>query len=93
MKGFPQRFNRLLIPSNITLGDIDSTGMKTHQKGTWVAIRFRKPQRKQDFKKIHIFVDLISKKIIYYTMTRGTASDSKTAWKDVKNKKMQMDQS
>ena len=49
MKGFPQRFNRLLIPSNITLGDIDSTGMKTHQKGTWVAIRFSETSEETGF--------------------------------------------
>lgn len=76
-EGFLSKINRLLVPSNITFGGIDSTWMKTHQKGAWVVIRFRKPQRKRDFKKIHIFVDLISKKIIYCIMTRGTASDSK----------------
>ncbi|MCD6468512.1 MAG: hypothetical protein J7L32_04285, partial [Thermoplasmata archaeon] len=72
---FLSKINRLLVPSNIAFGGIDSTGMKTHQKGAWVVIRFRKPQRKRDFKKIHIFVDLVSKKIIYCIMTRGTASD------------------
>ena len=76
-EGFLSKINRLLVPSNIALGGIDSTGMKTHQKGAWVVIRFRKPQRKRDFKKIHIFVDLVSKKIIYCVMTKGTASDSK----------------
>jgi len=74
---FLSKINRLLVPSNITLGGIDSSGMKTHQKGAWVVIRFRKPQRKRDFKKIHIFVDLVSKKIIHCVMTKGTASDSK----------------
>jgi len=74
---FLLEINRLLVPSNVTLGGIDSSGMKTHKKGAWVVIRFRKTQRKRDFKKIHIFVDLVSKKIIHCVMTKGTASDSK----------------
>ena len=74
---FLSRMNQLLVPSRTMIAGIDSSGMKTHRKGAWVVIRFRKPQRKRDFKKIHLFVDLVSKKIIYCQMTKGTASDSK----------------
>jgi len=74
---FLSQMNQLFLPSGTMLAGIDSSGMKTHRKGAWVVIRFRKPQRKRDFKKIHLFVDLISKKIIYCQMTKGTASDSK----------------
>lgn len=74
---FLSKINQLLVPSKTKLAGVDSSGMKTHQKGAWVVIRFRKPQRKRDFKKIHIFVDLISKKIIHCIMTKGTASDLK----------------
>ena len=74
---FLSRINQLLVPSKTKLAGVDSSGVKTHQKGAWVVIRFRKPQRKRDFKKIHIFVDLVSKKIIHCVLTKGTASDSK----------------
>ena len=74
---FLSKINQLLVPSKTKLAGVDSSGMKTHQKGAWVVVRFRKPQRKRDFKKIHIFVDLVSKKIIHCIMTKGTASDSK----------------
>lgn len=36
-----------------------------------------KEQKKRDFKKVHILVDLLSKKIIYCLLTKGTSSDSK----------------
>jgi len=74
---FLSKINRLLVPSKTRFAGVDSSGMKTHQKGAWVVIRFRRPQRKRNFKKIHIFVDLVSKKIIHCVMTKGTASDSK----------------
>ena len=78
------KINRLLVPSEIQLAGVDSSGMKTHQKGAWVVIRFRQYQKKRDFKKIHIFVDLDSKKIIHCVMTKGTASDSKQLKKILK---------
>ncbi len=74
---FFSKINRLLVPSKTILCGVDSSGVKTHRKGAWVVIRFRKYQKKRDFKKIHIFVDLVSKKIIHCVMTKGTASDSK----------------
>jgi hypothetical protein len=69
--------NRELVPSRTELAGIDSSGIKTHQKGAWVQIRFQKYSRKRDFKKVHIFVDLVSKKILYCLVTKGTSSDSK----------------
>ena len=69
--------NRELVPSRTELAGIDSSGIKTHQKGAWVQIRFQKYSRKRDFKKVHIFVDLVSKKILYCLLTKGTSSDSK----------------
>jgi len=39
--GFLSRVNRWLTPSEIQLAGIDSSGIKTQQKGVWVQIRFR----------------------------------------------------
>lgn len=74
--GFLSRVNRWLTPSEIQLAGIDSSGIKTQQKGVWVQIRFRKLAQKRDFKKIHIFVDLESKKILYCIITNGFSFDS-----------------
>lgn len=71
------RVNRLFLSSNVKLAGIDSSGLKTHRKGVWIQIRFQRFSRKHDFKKIHIFVDLISKKIIYCVMTSGRSHDAK----------------
>jgi hypothetical protein len=70
------KINRMLIPSEVTLAGIDSSGLKTHKKGAWIQIRFQQYGRKRDFKKIHIFVDLVSKKILYCIMTEGRSYDS-----------------
>jgi len=69
--------NQGLIPQTTTLGGLDSSGMKTHRRGAWVVLRFHLPQQRRDFKKIHLFVDLISKKILYCLVTNGRASDAK----------------
>lgn len=74
--GFLSRVNRWLTPSEIQLAGIDSSGMKTQQKGAWVQIRFQRPVQKRDFKKIHIFVDLKSKKILNCIITEGSSYDS-----------------
>jgi len=74
--GFLSRVNRWLTPSEIQLAGIDSSGMKTQQKGAWVQIRFQKPIQKRDFKKVHIFVDLDTKKILYCIITKGSSYDS-----------------
>ena len=68
--------NRLLVPARTLLAGIDSSGMKTQRKGAWIEVRFHHYMKTKDFKKIHIFVDLISKKILYCTMTQGKAHDS-----------------
>jgi transposase len=68
--------NRLLVPTKTLLAGIDSSGMKTKRKGAWIEVRFHHYMKPKDFKKIHIFVDLISKKILYCTMTKGKAHDS-----------------
>jgi len=68
--------NRLLVPTRTLLAGIDSSGMKTKRKGAWIEVRFHHYMRTKDFKKIHIFVDLVSKKILYCTMTKGKAHDS-----------------
>jgi len=70
------KINQLLLPHNIRLAGIDSSGMKTHCKGAWVQVRFQRYCRKKEFKKIHIFVDLLSKKIIYCLVTKGTSHDA-----------------
>jgi transposase len=74
--GFLTRVNRCLTPSEIHLAGIDSSGMKTQQKGAWVQIRFQKPVHKNDFKKVHIFVDLESKKVLFCIITKGSSFDS-----------------
>ena len=73
---FLLQVNRVLTPSKIQLAGIDSSGMKTNCKGVWVQIRFKKPVKKKDFKKIHIFVDLESKKILSCILTKGSSYDS-----------------
>ena len=69
--------NQGLIPQNTILASIDSSGMKTHKRGAWIVLRFHLPQHRRDFKKVHLFVDLISKKILYCLVTEGKASDVK----------------
>lgn len=69
--------NRMLVPTRTLLAGVDSSGMKTQRKGAWIEVRFHHYMKPQDFKKIHIFVDLISKKILYCTMTQGKAHDSR----------------
>lgn len=54
---FFSQINRWLTPLKIRIAGIDSSGMKTQQRGAWVQICFEKPIRRQYFKKIHIFVD------------------------------------
>ena len=73
---FISNVNRLVTPKRIHLAGIDSSGVRSHRKGAWVQIRFRNPVQKRDFRKVHIFVDLESKKIIYCTMTKGSSYDS-----------------
>ena len=70
------RINRCLIPTAIRLTGIDSSGMKLQRKGAWVQLRFQRYAKKRDFKKIHIFVDLDSKKILHCIMTDGSSHDS-----------------
>jgi transposase len=73
---FLSQINRWLTPFDIRLAGIDSSGLKTQRKGAWVQIRFKKPVRKSDFRKIHIFVDLESKKILSCIITMGYSYDS-----------------
>jgi hypothetical protein len=70
------RINQCLTPSVISLAGVDSSGLKTRNKGVWVQIRFRRYGKKQDFKKVHIFVDLHSKKILFCILTNGASSDA-----------------
>ncbi|NIA10033.1 MAG: IS5 family transposase [Nitrospiraceae bacterium] len=72
-----RKINRRLLPSKTFMAAIDSSGMNINRRGAWVVIRFKRFQRRKDFRKVHIFVDLVSKKIIYCVVTRGTSSDSK----------------
>jgi transposase len=76
-KGILKSINQRLVPKTTMLGGLDSSGMKIHHKGAWIVIRFRKNPQQREFKKVHLFVDLISKKILYCCMTTGKASDSK----------------
>lgn len=71
------KINQLLVPHKTKLAAVDSSGLKTHCKGAWIQVRFRRFCRKKEFKKVHIFVDLVSKKIIHCLMTNGTTHDSK----------------
>ena len=70
------RVNRELVPSRVRLAGMDASGLRTARKGGWVVIRFGHKQRKRDYKKLHILVDLETKKILYCTLTNGTAADS-----------------
>ena len=73
---FFTKINKILVPSKVKLGGVDSSGLKTHRKGAWIQVRFQRYVKKHDFKKVHIFVDLDSKKILYCIMTKGTSYDS-----------------
>jgi len=74
--GILSNINRCLTPSEIHIGSVDSSGLKTHRKGAWIQIRFQRYQKKRDFKKIHIFVDVDSKKILSCLMTNGCSHDA-----------------
>lgn len=76
--------NQRLIPQATAIGGLDSSGMKTHRRGAWIVLRFHLPQHRRDFKKVHLFVDLVSKKILYCLVTTGKASDSKQVKKLLK---------
>lgn len=80
MKYFDEKLfieiNKIFVSSSVKLAGIDSSGIKTNKKGAWIQIRFRKPVRRYDFKKVHIFVDLKSKKILHCIMTNGRTYDS-----------------
>jgi transposase len=73
---FISNVNQCLTPKRIHLAGIDSSGLRSHQKGAWVQIRFQKPIHRHDFRKVHIFVDLESKKIISCIITKGYTYDS-----------------
>jgi len=74
--GILSQINQWITPSKIHLAGIDSSGLKTQRKGAWIQIRFKRPVRKRDFRKIHIFVDLESKKILTCILTEGSSYDS-----------------
>jgi len=76
-ESFLIRVNQCLVPQATMLAGVDSSGMKTHRRGAWVVLRFHLSQHRRDFKKVHLFVDLVSKKILYCLVTPGRASDSK----------------
>lgn len=78
------QMNRLFLSSTVKLAGVDSSGLKTHRKGVWIQIRFQRFSRKHDFKKIHIFVDLLSKKIIHCVMTNGSSHDARQLTKILK---------
>jgi len=75
-ENFLLRINQMLVPHETILAGVDSSGMKTNCKGAWVQVRFQRYCKKKEFKKLHIFVDLISKKIIYCLVTKGTSHDA-----------------
>jgi transposase len=67
--------NRLYVPSFTKLAGVDSSGLKTTRRGAWLIIRFKEELRKRDFRKMNIFVDIETKKIIACVLTKGTSSD------------------
>lgn len=75
-ENFLLKINQMLVPHETMLAGVDSSGMKTNCKGAWVQVRFQRYCKKKEFKKLHIFVDLISKKIIYCLVTKGTSHDA-----------------
>ncbi len=81
-----EKINNCLIDADIELSGVDASGLKTTRKSAWVQIRFGIYQRKKDFKKLHIFVDLQKKKIINCILTNGTASDHKHLSKLIQKK-------
>jgi len=83
-EGILMGINQRLIPQVTSLGGLNSSGMKTHRRGAWIVLRFHALQHRRDFKKIHLFLDLISKKILSRLVTTGLASDAKNVEKLLK---------
>lgn len=76
-ESFFMKMNTQFHKSTVKLAGVDSSGLKTHRKGVWIQVRFQRFSRKHDFKKVHIFVDLQSKKILHCVMTKGNSHDAK----------------
>jgi len=70
------RMNKKFHSPKVSLAGIDSSGMKIHRKGVWIQLRFQRYSPKREFKKVHIFVDLHSKKILNSVMTTGVSHDA-----------------
>jgi len=68
--------NKTFVSPNVKLAGVDSSDLKINKKDAWIQIRFQRPVKRHDFKKIHIFVDLKSKKILHCIMTNGRTYDS-----------------
>jgi hypothetical protein len=70
------RLNKKFHSPMVSIAGIDSSGMKVHRKGVWIQLRFQRYSPKRKFKKVHIFVDLHSKKILNTVMTAGVSHDA-----------------
>jgi transposase len=67
--------NKPLVPEVVSLAGVDASGLRTTRKGGWMVIRFGHKQRKREYKKLHILVDLRTKKILHCKLTDGTKPD------------------
>ena len=66
--------------SNLNLDDtvdlvFDSSGLSTTNNGTYLEHKWKKQRR--EYVKLHVSVDIKSKKIVSYTITPGNSSDTK----------------
>lgn len=66
--------------SNLNLDDavdlvFDSSGLSTTNNGTYLEHKWKKQRR--EYVKLHVSVDIKSKKIVSYTVTPGNSSDTK----------------
>lgn len=70
-----EQVNMSLVPEIVSLAGVDASGLRTTRKGSWMVIRFGHKQRKREYKKLHILVDLYTKKILHCSLTDGTKPD------------------
>jgi hypothetical protein len=71
---FRDIYNNNRIGKSITLV-IDASGLTTSKKGNYIEDKWKKERR--EYLKLHIAVDVKSKQIISFRITKGTVHDSK----------------
>ena len=64
---------------------VDSTGIKVTNRGEWILDKWKNKRKRKDFIKIHIAVNIKTKKIISMAVTKEDAHDGKILKELVRN--------